>query len=242
MRDPVSRHGGVTDRLIPLFAVEILDDKGDNRLTLMACNPKYSAKQRIVVEAKLVGNLTAYLKDLRSRVTVDDLKKEVKAVENKRSYPGFNFFDGQDREVLEAIGQGEFCISGMQNKTLRQLLPWSIEYRGPRPFNVFVPAAHVVDRPRFGWRGAFLDVSRHFFSVAEVERNTWRTVGLGSLGGYEMRYGSDLDLVFLFGADGQTSTGVEHREFYARVARRRRVRQSSRQPGDGRRAARHSRL
>ena len=37
-------------------AVEILDDKGDNRLTLMACNPKYSASQRIVVEARLVGN------------------------------------------------------------------------------------------------------------------------------------------------------------------------------------------
>ncbi|WP_334142106.1 class E sortase [Rhabdothermincola sp.] len=35
---------------------EILDDKGDNRLTLMACHPKYSAAQRIVVEAKLVSN------------------------------------------------------------------------------------------------------------------------------------------------------------------------------------------
>jgi sortase A len=37
-------------------AMEILSDKGDNRLTLMACHPKYSARQRIVVEAKLVGN------------------------------------------------------------------------------------------------------------------------------------------------------------------------------------------
>lgn len=36
--------------------IEILDDKGDNRLTLMACHPKYSAAQRIVVEAKLVSN------------------------------------------------------------------------------------------------------------------------------------------------------------------------------------------
>ncbi len=35
---------------------EILDQKGDNRLTLMACHPKYSAAQRIVVEAKLVDN------------------------------------------------------------------------------------------------------------------------------------------------------------------------------------------
>jgi sortase A len=32
---------------------EILDDKGDNRITLMACHPKYSAAQRIVVEARL---------------------------------------------------------------------------------------------------------------------------------------------------------------------------------------------
>ncbi len=35
--------------------LEILDDKGDNRLTLMACHPKYSAAQRIVVEAKLTS-------------------------------------------------------------------------------------------------------------------------------------------------------------------------------------------
>jgi sortase A len=35
--------------------VEVLDDFGDNRLTLTACHPKYSARQRIVVVAKLVG-------------------------------------------------------------------------------------------------------------------------------------------------------------------------------------------
>jgi sortase A len=33
--------------------VEVLDDKGDNRLTLTACHPKYSARQRIVVVAEL---------------------------------------------------------------------------------------------------------------------------------------------------------------------------------------------
>jgi len=43
-------------RIVGPSAVEILDDKGDNRLTLMACNPKYSARERIVVEARLVGN------------------------------------------------------------------------------------------------------------------------------------------------------------------------------------------
>ena len=37
--------------------VEVLDDFGDNRLTLTACNPKYSARQRIVVVAKLAPNV-----------------------------------------------------------------------------------------------------------------------------------------------------------------------------------------
>ena len=35
--------------------VEVLDDFGDSRLTLTACHPKYSARQRIVVVASLVG-------------------------------------------------------------------------------------------------------------------------------------------------------------------------------------------
>jgi sortase A len=33
----------------------VLNDHGDNRLTLTACHPKYSASQRIIVTATLVG-------------------------------------------------------------------------------------------------------------------------------------------------------------------------------------------
>jgi hexosaminidase len=33
-----------------------------------------------------------------------------------------------------------------------------------------VPAGVIVDRPRFAWRGAMLDVARHFFTVAEVKQ------------------------------------------------------------------------
>ncbi len=56
-QDPSTPGGApLGHRIVTPKAVEILADKGDNRLTLMACNPKYSAQQRIVVEAKLVGN------------------------------------------------------------------------------------------------------------------------------------------------------------------------------------------
>ena len=33
---------------------EVVDDQGDNRLTLVACHPKYSARERIIVTAELV--------------------------------------------------------------------------------------------------------------------------------------------------------------------------------------------
>jgi len=33
-----------------------------------------------------------------------------------------------------------------------------------------LPACEIVDTPRFAWRGAMLDVARHFFSVEEVTR------------------------------------------------------------------------
>jgi hexosaminidase len=55
-------------------------------------------------------------------------------------------------------------------QTLRQLLPWSIEYQAARPRPISVPFATIVDRPRFPWRGAMLDVARHFFGEVEVKR------------------------------------------------------------------------
>ncbi|HEX2078106.1 MAG TPA: beta-N-acetylhexosaminidase [Longimicrobium sp.] len=57
-------------------------------------------------------------------------------------------------------------------QTLRQLLPAQVEseqsvtVRGPWT----LPAGVIVDRPRFAWRGAMLDVARHFFTVHEVKQ------------------------------------------------------------------------
>lgn len=58
-------------------------------------------------------------------------------------------------------------------QTLRQLLPWFIEYeavRMDRNRSVTIPPVHIVDAPRYPWRGAMLDVARHFFTVGEVKR------------------------------------------------------------------------
>src|SRR6266496_3694639 len=62
----------------------------------------------------------------------------------------------------------EGLFRGVQ--TLRQLLPASIERATAQAGPWRVPGGRIVDRPRFAWRGAALDVARHFFCVDEVKR------------------------------------------------------------------------
>ncbi|MFJ5263683.1 beta-N-acetylhexosaminidase [Streptomyces sp. NPDC088387] len=55
-------------------------------------------------------------------------------------------------------------------QTLRQLLPAAVERDSVQPGPWQVAGGTIEDTPRYGWRGAMLDVSRHFFGVAEVKR------------------------------------------------------------------------
>jgi hexosaminidase len=83
---------------------------------------------------------------------------------------------GDEGYRLDVAGHGvtlrarrpEGLFRGVQ--TLRQLLPPAVEGARVSPGPWTVPGGRIVDRPRFAWRGASLDVVRHFFTVAEVER------------------------------------------------------------------------
>jgi hexosaminidase len=55
-------------------------------------------------------------------------------------------------------------------QTLRQLLPPAVEHPAALPRPIRVPVGTIADRPRFAWRGAMLDVSRHFVPLDEVKR------------------------------------------------------------------------
>jgi hexosaminidase len=56
-------------------------------------------------------------------------------------------------------------------QTIRQLLPVEIESDIGVERSIWpIPALTIVDQPRFAWRGAMLDVARHFLSVREVEQ------------------------------------------------------------------------
>lgn len=61
--------------------VEVLEDKGDNRLTLTACHPKYSARQRIVVVSELAPEETPLPRPVRGEdapapASLDDIDGE----------------------------------------------------------------------------------------------------------------------------------------------------------------------
>jgi hexosaminidase len=73
--------------------------------------------------------------------------------------------------VRVVAGRAAGLFYGVQ--TLRQLLPAFVEHEAvladqSRP--VSVPAVRIADTPRYGWRGAMLDVSRHFLGVDAVKR------------------------------------------------------------------------
>ncbi|MDZ4807948.1 MAG: family 20 glycosylhydrolase [Bacteroidota bacterium] len=56
-------------------------------------------------------------------------------------------------------------------QTLLQLFPKEIESKTAVKGNTnwAIPVVTIEDHPRFGWRGLMLDVSRHFFTVAQVK-------------------------------------------------------------------------
>ncbi|MGQ4383184.1 family 20 glycosylhydrolase [Streptomyces sp. SAS_270] len=55
-------------------------------------------------------------------------------------------------------------------QTLRQLLPAAVERKSVQPGPWTVAGGTIKDSPRYGYRGAMLDVSRHFFTVGQVKR------------------------------------------------------------------------
>ena len=57
-------------------------------------------------------------------------------------------------------------------QTIRQLLPVQVEdsEHPAEDLVLEIPAVHITDAPRFGWRGMHLDVSRHFFPADFIKQ------------------------------------------------------------------------
>ncbi|MBO3744636.1 beta-N-acetylhexosaminidase [Streptosporangiaceae bacterium NEAU-GS5] len=70
--------------------------------------------------------------------------------------------------ILIKADSGEGAFRGVQ--TLRQLLPAKAEKSTRQHGPWVVKGVQIEDYPRFSYRGAMLDVARHFFTVSQVER------------------------------------------------------------------------
>ena len=70
--------------------------------------------------------------------------------------------------VTVRAGGNAGLFAGVQ--TLRQLLPAAIDAATPQRARWTVAGGEIVDRPRFAYRGAMLDVARHFHTPAEIKR------------------------------------------------------------------------
>jgi hexosaminidase len=55
-------------------------------------------------------------------------------------------------------------------QTLRQLLPYTVEYTAAFARPMRITGVHVVDAPRYEYRGQHIDVARHFLSVSDVQQ------------------------------------------------------------------------
>ncbi|MFG2477231.1 beta-N-acetylhexosaminidase [Streptomyces fagopyri] len=80
---------------------------------------------------------------------------------------GYRLDSGRNGVTITA-GKPAGLFHGVQ--TLRQLLPAAVESDSVQPGPWLVAGGTIEDTPRYGYRGAMLDVSRHFFTVAQVER------------------------------------------------------------------------
>ena len=84
---------GDGEMIVKPAQIEVLEDKGDNRLTLTACHPKYSARERIVVVAELGPDQAAQpAQSEGTPISLDDL-------------------DGSQGAALPAILLGMLCAA-----------------------------------------------------------------------------------------------------------------------------------
>jgi hexosaminidase len=80
---------------------------------------------------------------------------------------GYRLHSGPDGVTLTADTPAGL-FHGVQ--TLRQLLPAAVEKKTVSRRSWRIAGGTIEDRPRYAYRGAMLDVSRHFFGVDQVKR------------------------------------------------------------------------
>lgn len=128
--------------------------------------------------ANLVGTLlrppTGYALPVRSLARGADADRDARGIvlalggADARTNPEGYELTVTPQAITIRANQRAGLFDGVE--TLRQLLPAKVESPTAVPGPWAVEGGHILDYPRYGYRGAMLDVARHFFPVATVER------------------------------------------------------------------------
>ncbi len=94
-------------------ATEVLDDFGDNRLTLTACHPKRSSRQRIIVTAQLVSAPQPVLPELSEEQLTEILGEP------------------ENQSPVEEFALEEDSAVGVDENSLEASLGWNLDERSP---------------------------------------------------------------------------------------------------------------
>ncbi|MGC5399295.1 beta-N-acetylhexosaminidase [Streptomyces sp. DT20] len=110
---------------------------------------------------------TGYALPVTTKDGTDGIRLRLGSRDSKLGAEGYTLTSGRGSVTITARKPAGL-FHGVQ--TLRQLLPARIESDSRQKGPWSVAGGSVTDAPRYGYRGAMLDVSRHFFSVTEVKR------------------------------------------------------------------------
>lgn len=102
--------------------VHVIDDKGDDRLTLTSCHPKYSARQRIIVSAELVDDPAPApepepagdgdIQELPDEELPDEELPNQERADEERASADLEVLDGEERGPVEpAIAWGTVALA-----------------------------------------------------------------------------------------------------------------------------------
>ncbi len=130
----------------------------------IAINAPSSANEvtdQIAKQLRNVTGKTVYFSKNNASITLDIIKDEVLGSE------GYTLNVNATGIIISAnTNAGLFY--GWQ--TVQQILPAAVYAKTLQANTQWqLPYVSVIDKPRFGWRGLMLDVSRHFFSKADVK-------------------------------------------------------------------------
>lgn len=137
----------------------ILDDE-------CAINYTPEAKKSALILAETISTMTG-IKPIIGKNGVRNIFLEVNKVSNQQTgEEGYNLVVEEKKITIKANTETGIFY-GIQ--TLLQLIPTEAIWSKQQSGSTNIPAIEITDYPRFQWRGAMLDVSRHFFTKEEIK-------------------------------------------------------------------------